>query len=313
MVKSNEKVDKYFEDESYISNSDLSLLKISPRLFYAKKSGKILSSNQDMDFGSAVHHYILETHSFFDKYVVFDGLKPESPQQTAAINYIAFSEDNIEIKDAYAKFYSCTGKSTQKIQAEAERLILPLMPYVNVLRQGKNILTSKEFDAIEGMYNDIMQHKRASYLLFGDNGYSEYPIFFEYNGLKFKSKLDRWILGDIIYIIDYKTTSDINNFGISFNKYDYGRQLACYTLALREELKRLKIPFASKNFEWKIIASDKQRSYECKVFDIPYEVINQGLARFDELVNKLIMHQKYGFERSIAYYEGNGEDVLTFD
>jgi hypothetical protein len=295
----------YYKNREYISNSQLDELLKSPKQFKLNLDYPS-EPTDEMKFGTLFHTFILEPTKFDNDVRVFDGKKPQNEQQKS---FCVFCKEFDPVA-AFKMCYSVKNKSDKKVQEESESLYNELQDYIRVYSTNKNIISLKEYQSLLQMKTSIFEHKRAKELL-EVKGTVELPIYWEFLGVKIKSKPDKFIIdreNNVLTLIDLKTTDRIYTFGNSFRKYNYARQLACYYLALVSQSEKLGLDNPSS--EWKIIAVESGGLYETKVINISEDIVQQGVNDFTYLIEKYKLHLQYGFDYNIDYYLGSGDEEL---
>lgn len=295
-----------------LSNSDLSLLKKNPLLLKKKLEGKDMGTTPQLELGTATHLFILEPEKYKSDVRVFKGKMPANPQQRKFGDLL---KKGMEYNDAYKECYATKGKSDKAVMEAAQLLRDDLWSYIETYDPSKINISLDDYSTLERIKSSVYGHKRAVELLNAD-GFVETSIFWEFKGVNMKSKLDKFIIYkdyNHVILIDFKTTDNINTFANSFRKYDYARQLGCYTLALTHEYDRGDIfkGMDTLNFEWKIIATETSGLYTTKCFNIIENIVQEGVNQFDDLVNRYKLHLEYGFDHTVEYYEGNGDEDLV--
>ena len=152
--------------------------------------------------------------------------------------------------------------------------------------------------------------------------YHEFHINWEYQAsdtepdLLCKSLLDGLTLDlknkkAIIY--DLKTTQKLWHFEDSINQYDYLRQLAYYTYAVRWYLRNeCSEDWKDWTFEYYIIGIDTTGSYEIRVFKIEPYMVQSRMPVINDVLPEIAWHQSTGkWDHSREYYEGDGSESLN--
>lgn len=258
---SDDVIQAYYEDKNFINQSSLKVLRqgIASYLSYLQEEPK---ESQYLKIGSAVDA-LLTSNNFQDKYVVVEenhNLSTTEIDITKRIYDLIFNQ---------AIFYKATNNSDLSEYSEAilyvidelvwqknwktetriSKIIEKCSGYFEMLvhTSGKIILTSEEYDLINNCVNR-MNALLDSKEIFQDSTNKEilyqYPIYFEFEGLKCKSLLDMLIVHYDhenktidIYPFDFKTTSSsMFNFENSFWKYGYDFQSSFYKLAILKGL-----------------------------------------------------------------------------
>jgi hypothetical protein len=218
-----------------------------------------------------------------------------------------------------------------------------LKDYISFLRCHDNriMITPYDYMMLEKIEQNICSHKLAfdiiwplgKYKGIELNGYSsedvnttnnhEFHINWEYfadnktsHKVDCKSLLDGLTLDfknkkAIIY--DLKTTQKLWHFKDSIEQYDYLRQLAYYTLAVKWYLLFVCDQNANEwTFEYYIIGIDTTGSYEIRVFKIDESNVQSRFEIIRDAISEIYWHQSNDkWEHSRAYYEGDGSETLN--
>ena len=336
----------YYEDKTRISNSNIGwFLNKGPAFLHKMLTEDVPEEkSQALERGTMIHEYILQPEEFQKDYVVWDKSRPSSAQQEKFCQALAFSteiEPNRAILSAYKDAYSTAGRSEDKMLSEGLKIASTLKDYIDFLKanDGRIMITPWDYKMLEKIKQNIYSHKAANLIVWPGNGtkdkyhegvhfetakksmYHEFHInwIFERSiGVitKCKSLLDGLTLDfknkkAIIY--DLKTTQKLWHFEDSIEQYDYCRQLAYYTMAVKWYLEEeCKEKSSIWKFEYYIIGIDTTGSNEIRVFKIPEESI---IKRRPIIVQALIdigWHQGTNqWDHSREYYEGDGSESLN--
>lgn len=339
----------YYEDLTRISNSNIGwFLQKGPAYLH-----KMLTDpppeekNPVLERGSLIHLYLLQPEEFLKTYIVWDKSRPFSAQQEKFCQALANTveiEPNRAILSAYKEAYSTAGKSEDKMLSEGLKIASTLKEYIDYLKdpERKQMISPSEYQMLKKIRNNVEAHKLAWKIIWplgqykvgpelvgyhGDgidvNAYHEFHINWGYHtifgDIDCKSLLDGLTLNfkhkqAIIY--DLKTTAKLWHFEDSIDMYDYCRQLAYYSMAVRWYLVNECGVTEDDIFEWEfkyyIIGIDTTGSNEIRVFSIDKEFVD---ARYDIILDTLTAiawHQKNNkWEHSRAYYEGDGSETLN--
>ena len=134
--------------------------------------------------------------------------------------------------------------------------------------------------------------------------------------VKCKSLLDGLTLdfkNKKVIIYDLKTTQKLWHFEDSINQYDYLRQLAYYTMAVRWYLyTECSENWKDWKFEYYIIGIDTTGSYEIRVFKIDEAAVLAKMYTIAGALMDIAWHQSTGkWDHSRSYYEGDGSEELN--
>ena len=329
----------YYEDRTRISNSNIGwFLNKGPAFLH-----KMLidpppeEKNPVLERGTMIHMYILQPEEFQKTYVVWDKSRPTSAQQEKFCQELANTveiEPNRAILSAYKEAYSTAGKSEDKMLSEGLKIASTLKDYIDFLKanDGRTMISPWDAKMLEKIKQNIQSHKLARKIIntcgtvyesIDSNkrvqwGAHEFHINWEWYGempIACKSLLDGLTLDfknkkAIIY--DLKTTQKLWHFEDSIDQYDYLRQLAYYTMAVKWYL----YDVCGKNhkdwsFEYYIIGIDTTGSYEIRVFKIDPYMVESRYCVIDNALLEIAWHQATGkWDHSREYYEGDGSETL---
>lgn len=329
----------YYEDLTRISNSNIGwFLQKGPVYLH-----KMLTDpppedkNPILERGSLIHMYLLQSEEFYKTYVVWDKSRPSSIQQEKFCQELANSveiEPNRAILSAYQAAYSTKGKSEDTMLSEGQKIASALKEYIDYLKdpERKQMISPSEYQMLKKIRNSIQAHKLAWHIIDAPlraaelcdyEAHHEFHINWGYKTIfgriECKSLLDGLTLDfknkkAIIY--DLKTTAKLWHFEESIDMYDYCRQLAYYSMAVRWYLVNERGVTEDDIFEWEfkyyIIGIDTTVSNDIRVFSINKKSID---ARYDTILDTLTAiawHQKNNkWEHSREYYEGDGSETLN--
>ena len=332
----------YYEDKTRISNSNIGwFLNKGPAYLHKMLTEDVPEEkNPVLERGTMIHEYILQPEEFQKDYVVWDKSRPSSAQQEKFCQELASSveiEPNKAVLSAYKEAYSTAGKSEDKMLSEGLKIASTLKDYIDFLKlhDGRIMISPWDAQMLEKIKQNVLHHKAANNIIWplgyiGDYSVESYgetkdvgcPTFHEFhinwsyeNKIQCKSLLDGLTLDfknkkAIIY--DLKTTQKLWHFEDSIDQYDYLRQLAYYSMAVRWYLANEcgEDPFAWE-FEYYIIGIDTTGSYEIRVFKIDEYMIQSRHEIILNALDRIAWHQKSDkWDHSIEYYEGNGSETL---
>ena len=340
----------YYEDLTRISNSNIGwFLQKGPAFLHKMLTDPPPEEkNPVLERGTMIHEYILQPEEFQKDYVVWDKSRPSSAQQEKFCQALASSlelEPNRAILDAYKQAYSTAGKSEDKMLSEGLKIASTLKDYIDFLKanDGRIMISHWDYQMLEKIKHNIQSHKLAKNIIWprnsevrgldidefipvtGDPGispiqdYHEFHINWEWYGempVACKSLLDGLTLDfknkkAIIY--DLKTTAKLWHFEDSIEMYDYCRQLAYYTMAVKWYLKNE----CDENtddwtFEYYIIGIDTTGSYEIRVFRVEEFMVQSRNHVIQDALTDIAWHQANDkWEHSRDYYEGDGSESLN--
>ena len=341
----------YYEDKTRISNSNIGwFLNKGPAYLHKMLTEDVPEEkSQALERGTMIHEYILQPEEFQKDYVVWDKGRPSSAQQEKFCQALASSieiEPNRAVLSAYKEAYSTKGKTEENMLSEGLKIASTLKDYIDFLKEntGRIMISPWDYQMLEKVRLNIGAHKAANAIVWpGNKGwkdsysigatfnttkktfYHEFHINWEWYGdvpdsefpsVKCKSLLDGLTLDfknkkAIIY--DLKTTQKLWHFEDSINQYDYLRQLAYYTMAVRWYIYCELGDKASKwDFEYYIIGIDTTGSNEIRVFNIDADKVKSSNDAIHNALNQIMWHQANNkWNHSRAYYEGDGSETLN--
>ena len=334
----------YYEDKTRISNSNIGwFLNKGPAFLHKMLTEDVPEEkNPVLERGTMIHEYLLQPEEFQKDYVVWDKSRPSSIQQEKFCQELASSveiEPDRAVLSAYKEAYSTRGKTDETMLSEGLKIASTLKEYIDFLKQrdGRLIITPSEYQMLKKIKYNVYAHKLAEKLLYtpGDKYDDEsnktwmcrheFHINWEWYGdepnddyphVSCKSLLDSLTLdfkNKKVIIMDLKTTAKLWHFEESIDMYDYCRQLAYYTMAvkwyLREELGENPDEWTH---EWYIIGIDTTGSNEIRVFNIEKFMVDSRLPIIRNTLEAILWHQQNNlWEHSREYYEGDGSETLN--
>ena len=340
----------YYEDLTRISNSNIGwFLQKGPAFLH-----KMLTNpppeekNPVLERGTMIHEYILQPEEFQKDYVVWDKSRPTSAQQEKFCQALANTleiEPDKAVLSAYKEAYSTAGKSEKTMLSEGSKIASTLKDYIDFLKanDGRLMISPWDYQMLKKIKNEIIAHKLAANIIWptnsrvrmgmeefipetGDPGiqpirnYHEFHINWSYdNKIQCKSLLDGLTLdwkNKKVIIYDLKTTQKLWHFEDSINQYDYLRQLAYYSMAVRWYLTCECGVSDDEIFEWEfeyyIIGIDTTGSYEIRVFKIEKSMVQSRYETILDALDRIAWHQRNdAWDHSIEYYEGDGSENLN--
>ena len=334
----------YYEDKTRISNSNIGwFLNKGPAFLHKMLTEDVPEEkNPVLERGTMIHEYLLQPEEFQKDYVVWDKSRPSSIQQEKFCQELASSveiEPDRAVLSAYKEAYSTKGKTDETMLSEGLKIASTLKEYIDFLkrRDGRLIITPSEYQMLKKIKYNVYAHKLAEKLLYtpGDKYDDEsnktwmcrheFHINWEWCGdepnddyphVSCKSLLDSLTLdfkNKKVIIMDLKTTAKLWHFEESIDMYDYCRQLAYYTMAvkwyLREELGENPDEWTH---EWYIIGIDTTGSNEIRVFNIEKFMVDSRLPIIRNTLEAILWHQQNNkWEHSREYSEGDGSETLN--
>lgn len=312
----------YYEDSTRISNSAIGWFMKNGPSYLRKKLDGIVPDEKgaQLEKGTMIHEYILQPEDFNKDYVVFNGNKPSSKQMESFCEHLINTteiEPNKALISAYKASYRTVGKLDQNILLEASKLASTLKDYIDILKDGRTIISQYDLSKCIDVDMNISKHKAASKLLDNPNWeeHHEFHINWDLCGVKCKSLLD-CVKFDYeqkkCQLIDLKTTVKLWHFEESMNTYDYLRQLCFYAQAIwwYLEFEKNENPY-DWSIEYYIIAIDSTNTSEIRVFNIDSKDVDSRLNDIVQSLQDIAWHQKNNlWEHSREYYEGDGCEKL---
>lgn len=301
-----------------VSSTGLRYLKTSPKTYNGFMNNTLHEEEKHcLTFGRLFHLFVLEPKIFNESVTVMNCNKPASKQQESFCTMIA---NGISRKDAYSNSYSVKDKSLGVIDTESAKLYILYKEYIELIKSDKQIISKEDYECIEKMRDSFMCHKAISKLLERQSikgkvdVMNEFAIMFHINDTDCKALIDKLIVdyeNKIIIIVDVKHTSHLlKDFIETFVEFGYDIQLAFYTRAVMYYLEECGVDISEFKIKWLIPVVEKGRLYESKLFTINSSVIESAAIEISSLLYRLSKHEKYGFDYSVEYYEGDGVEVL---
>lgn len=164
-----------------------------------------------------------------------------------------------------------------------------------ILSEGKTIISAKNNELIQTMYNAI-QNTSACFPFCKEENYPanhvlkiefQKPVYFEYKGIQCKALLDAYVetkTSDPL-IFDLKTTSKrVLDFPESFFKFGYDMQLAWYQLSIGKPCKC-----------YNVVESTSQPGQPC-CYNISKEIVSDGTMKIDKLIDDILYYNEHGYD-----------------
>lgn len=319
----------YYNLKGYINSSSLKYIKADPARFKMYIDGEIAEDEKSyLSTGKLVHLRVLELEVFKKNVESMEYIIPRSAQQKGFIEDFINFKNKYKVSEALMRAYRANYSTKEKdetVLKKAEELRDQFKPYEKYLKvsKTKEVIKQQDYDKILTIERNVKAHKLANKLLYGYDtvidddivAFNEFQILWEYEGIKCKSLLDRVIVdkkNKVITLVDLKTTSDLNNFRSSYDKYRYDRQLAFYLAAITRNHKDLigddNIEEYSMNSY--IVAVDTI-DHRVKVFDIKEEELTAAAKEIADLLATANWHIKENkWSHTKVYYEGEGSEEL---
>ena len=310
---------KYRENEA-ISNSDLSLIKKSPDLIEWNReiqASDELTSSSILE-GSLFHKLFLETEFYSTlKKIAF------SQEKEGCIDDYTlkvFSDNCISLENKRVITTISGLRATLKSDGFPIKTTTELSECLKIIEdnnlsytfldeelkkaqeEGYDFLNGEQIKKYFLMYQSILAHKEFMklYETYWESEVSLYlnPSEITY-GLPLKGRIDMLTrFGDVYYIVDIKTISNLDDLEKNIRNYGYFRQAAFYKFLLGNILKidASKIEFLFAFVE----TSPKLGKYRSLVARVGDDSLNVGISEMAELLE------------SYAIYNSRNQDTLTF-
>jgi len=277
--------------------------------------------------GSAIHNKILEPASFDSNFVVLNTTKNKSSNQEdfcrdVARSIKAFSDFDLDsrLSEIYAKHYKTATK--KNLSRDALALFNEKKDYIYRLNSDdkRSVLTTSQYSTVTSCINAVQNHKQydAIFNTLGDvQAFNEYAIVTDANGLLVKGKIDRFIIDfakKIITLVEVKTTSSsVYSFRESFDKYNYLRQLAFYTMLIfkfmQEHFKVVTIEEYGLDCIFVIVSTGE--GSECRYARVSALEVLEYMTTLKHRLEELKWHFDNDlWDYSRSYYVGDGIENL---
>ena len=167
--------------------------------------------------------------------------------------------------------------------------------------EGKNVISCDDINTLQEMHEALCNCPLAKKLILG-KGETEVPFFWtdKDTGEKCKIKVDRLVkFNRKWYVVDYKTTlcAETFRFNSDIMKMGYYMQAAMYTEGVIKAKKLKRRP------GFLFVAQEKKAPYSVNVIEVSEEVMNAGIAKFHQLLDKY--HQCKVLDQWPGYLNGN--------
>lgn len=281
----------------------LSWLKVSPKFFQRKLNKDTLSEKESssMELGSMIHLALLEPGKFtvsqVDKPTGKMGaycdalIAGHTPEEAKQISGFSYSLETIE-------------KKYEGLPAEYVKERLD--------NQDKIYLDSRTKFLVDRCVDSILQGKETSKLIMEENALNELEIYWEKEGVKKKSKVDKLILTHldegIVFNVDVKTTSsniylipneneeaDKNSYMHSYIKYGYHRQQAMYDEGIKHYIRET---YGKDVQVVHLHVVVNTQTFECTVYKFTDKWIEMGKRELEQLIDKYRWHTETNYWES---------------
>lgn len=323
--------EKYFgaEYSKYISNSKLALINEeqggSP-LIYRDGLSKHSKYSDSLVFGSAVHELALQPDLF--------EIVPSVIRPTAKLGFMAdelypvFLRDSVSTSDVLVNDSEVI-KASDKIdyykgkmnRGKIDNVLAKSIDYWEARKKHELTnpikspiyLDAKGQDKLQSCMNSFNRSKQIrlllnpEYLFTEPVSLNEAALFMdvkaEHNGkeviLPLKAKLDNFTVDfdlNKIVLNDLKTTGHyLTDFGESFKKFHYNRQMAMYLWLLKLYVEKEYNMHAEEMYANMLLVSTVP-NYFSGVFEVSNREIAKGFAEFKRLLSMVAYYEIYGYD-----------------
>lgn len=159
--------------------------------------------------------------------------------------------------------------------------------YKDFIKENKNAITKSDSVRINKMFDNLNSNEFYRSLEDNYDVHAEHSFYAERDGLDFRIRPDKHYSheGEILYVCDFKTTSDCSTFKYDITKYSYDLQAVFYSDVL-----------GINPSDFYFIAIEKTYPYTCQVFGLSDDSIRRGRTKMDIAIGKI----KRG-EQSLGY------------
>ena len=229
--------ENYFDVQA-LSFSSLKNLQFNPQYFKVLLGKK--PSGEALTIGSIVDTILTDASNFENQFLIKKAKEPTGMMLDYTHCLLKFDGDHEEA-------YKCSGYKTNKdnIREKFEKDCLEYYEEQKELKtSSKHLCTEEEYSKALAVVNSLQKNPITSKCfeaLENEEIYKQLEIFWEYKGVKLKSKLDVLKINKTekkIILYDLKTTGfSVQNFTESIIKYQYWLQMAMYGLAVMYHFK----------------------------------------------------------------------------
>lgn len=315
-----------YYDVNAISNSSLSC--IDPTMGGSPKKFKnFLEKNYEkknsvsLERGTLLHSWIEKP----DEFVVSDIVKP-SEKVCEIIEHIfnnyaedwVISEKEIICNTAKDKGYGKNWKDDtlyKKVWEEGGREYYEFL----ASSDGKICVDAATANTLRNCQQSILENDAATALLMHPEALKELEVYWTWEGLDLKAKIDCLIIdheNKVIKLVDLKTTYSAYGFKKSFEEWKYYRQLAFYSIAvtqyLIENYAKKDIDLSGYDVRPYIVAVETKAPFSCVVYEVDDSYLDSGLSDAEILLRKLQWHYETDvWHQSKEEYENGGVMKLS--
>lgn len=313
--------EEYFSEKwaGYISNSKLALINPkqdgSPQI-YKEGLSKHPKYSDSLVFGSAVHELVLQP----DEFEVVSSVNRPTAKMGAMADELykhyteSFCVTEQQIIDASNKIDYYKGKmDSVKIQNVLDKCIEYWADRLKTETAKTPIfLDPKSREKLVLCLNSVESNKEIQSLL-NPEGVFEKPISLneaalfmdvvaEYEGkevlLKLKAKLDNFTIDtdtEEVILNDLKTTGHwLIDFGDSFKKFHYNRQMAMYSWMLRLYVEK-QFKFVPSYLGANMLLVSTVPDYQAGIFKVYNSQIRRGFLEFKDLLQRVAYCELFGY------------------
>lgn len=307
----------YFQHPA-ISQSDLKLLRQSPKKFQLCKAGLLGGEDKPAyKLGRFIDTAILTPNEFSSRWVELpDNLKvPSSANQIAFCNLLRTGMNPI---DAYTQCYKINKKDTPaQIKVKAEELLGDLDSYLNYKDgvDGREEYPTHWGPILEGIKVSLAVNPKLNQWF--KRGLVQKGCLFDVGGIQGKCLIDHLYLDTskkIAYLTDLKSTGKpVGYFQYSYRKYNYHFQHAWYMLGVNSFLKSIHQDPKQWTIKCFSVAVETNAIYEARLFEIPEVAIEEGKDRVRDTLKRYLWHKERNqWDFTKEEYENNHVVILPW-
>lgn len=217
---------------------------------YLKKRSEDAEENQSLKMGNLLDCLRTDESNFDKLYHISNEVPAPSGQELTLCNllYKEVKKNPGDFERSFINAYETLkekngGKLRDKLETKLEKFtkedkdgVIPELYFQELIKAGdKTTITAKEYEIVQKQLDKIKKnpefnHKRDTL--------TKKIILFDYNGVDLKCEIDKVEIDEkkkILYLIDYKTSFDVENFiYVSFLKRMYFIQSSLYKYALQQ-------------------------------------------------------------------------------
>lgn len=282
-----------YRNHCALSRSDLILLLKNPNDFYnVKFKNKKLEQTQAMLVGTEIHAF-LEGAEFKDLIVLPSTDSGQIRFEGSGTQKKLFEDFK---NSPYYKFEEWDFTTVDDKGKEKYAFAHKFIKTENDLND--NCIAYSGMKKLEAMIEALKKQEFYHEIALNPNVLKEQSIFFEYEGLELKTRMDGFLFDKeqkIAVIYDYKSTADMNPYSLfeSIKSYGYNVQAYMYMLALHslDAFKDYKIFF-------RIIFQSKQEPSNCRIIEFSFAEEQQNST-----MTALFKEGKEMFLKALSVYK----------